>query len=150
MYSEDSRGLGMDSFVTLFCFVSVDTKHKIVDILYPSSQQRACLKGYVQDAGGPNHWPLCRLFYALGSGACLYQTAEMKCPLFSLSSQAYSSFHEDSIDFFPPSSLECQPTSGLSPPIASGNLTETLGTDVCILIRVNFWLDYYLLIYPPC
>jgi hypothetical protein len=39
MYSEDSRGLGMDSLVTLFCFVSFDTKHKIVDILYPSSQQ---------------------------------------------------------------------------------------------------------------
>jgi hypothetical protein len=39
MYSEDSRDLGMDSLVTLFCFVSVDTKQKIVDILYPSSQQ---------------------------------------------------------------------------------------------------------------
>jgi hypothetical protein len=32
MYSEDSRGLGMDSLVTLFCFVSVDRKHKIVDL----------------------------------------------------------------------------------------------------------------------
>jgi hypothetical protein len=87
-----------------------------------------------------HHYHLYQALYALSLDACLCpdNLKQMKLP-----SQACCSLTEICLLFSWAMSIECSQTSWLCVAVASGNATETHGTDICVMVYARLFIICY-------
>ncbi len=104
------------------------------------------LKGYVQGAGGPNHYPIYRPLCLLGIDACIYRDM-LKWNKSSFLQKFVAAWMRILLTFLISnvSWVLANITSESSHCFRKGNRNS--GRRLCIMACPSFWEDYYMLIY---
>ncbi len=107
------------------------------------------LKGYVQGAGGPNHYPIYRPLCLLGIDACIYRDI-LKWNKSSFLQKLVAAWMRILLTFLISnvSWVLANITSESSHCFRKGNRNS--GHRLCIMVCPSFWEDYYMLIYTHC
>jgi hypothetical protein len=107
------------------------------------------LKGYVQGAGGPNHYPIYRPLGLLGIDACIYRDM-LKWNKSSFLQKLVAAWMRILLTFLISnvSWVLANITSESSHCFRKGNRNS--GHRLCIMVCPSFWEDYYMLIYTHC
>ncbi len=104
------------------------------------------LKGYVQGAGGPNHYPIYRPLCLLGIDACIYRDM-LKWNKSSFLQKLVAAWMRILLTFLISnvSWVLTNITSESSHCFRKGNKNSR--RKLCIMVCPSFWEDYYMLIY---
>ncbi len=107
------------------------------------------LKGYVQGAGGPNHYPIYRPLCLLGIDACIYRDM-LKWNKSSFLQKLVAAWMRILLTFLISnfSWVLANITSESSHCFWKGNRNS--GRRLCIMVCPSSWADYYMLIYTHC
>jgi hypothetical protein len=104
-------------------------------------------KGYVQVAGGPNHYPLYRPLCLLGIDACIYRDI-LKWNKSPFLQKLVAAWMRILLTFLIRNVSWVLANIMSSHCFRKGNRNS--GHRLCIIVCPSFWADYYLLIYTHC